>query len=362
MTKNKINTFQTFVICYFIGSSLFQGIAELFLYEQARQNSILAILLSLLIGFIPLILIFYIINYEPNKDIIEKINSLFGKFGHLINFLLMLLISTILTITLWQILNFAEIKYLTGTPPFFVGILFLIPVIYASSKGIETIARSSEILFFLATLFFITISLSLLSFADLENLLPFMEKGIKPVFKGAITFLPYTISPLILLTIIPKNNIIHNESLFKKITFGYLAAFISLAFVSFIIISTLGIELANIYRFPSYIVIKKIRIPGFLENTENILSLHWIFNMYINLCMCFYYMTIYFKKEFKIKKYNILFIILIAYLILKIRDYFLFSSVVTIVLIKKYFINFVSIPIFIIILLISIKIKVGKKQ
>lgn len=363
--NNKITALQIAFICFFISSSLFQGVSEVFLYESAKQNAWLAVLVSALIGLIPLLLIIYIMNYEPDKNIIDKINHLFGKIGgSIINALLTTCTFILLIFTIWLLTNFTEIKYLIGTPPLFVGILFFIPIIYSTYKGIETIARSSEILFYITIIFNIIIAISLLSYMKIGNIFPLLNDGLFPLLKSSLQFLFYTVPALLLLTIIPKNNIINKEKLSKYIIFGYIGSTLLLTYVTFTVINIIGADLADIYRFPSYYVMKKIKITGFLENSENIFSLLWIFNMYISICVYLYYLSIYFKQNFKIKKYNITLLIIIAIITLKIRDYFLFSSVITMSLAKSFFPYVISLTMFLITLItaIIIKLKSFKKR
>ncbi|NLM62702.1 MAG: endospore germination permease [Mollicutes bacterium] len=359
MKNDKISSFQLAVIGLLMSTALFEGVASVFIIASSQQNSVITASISLIIGLIPLFLIIYIINFQPEKDIIDKICYLFGKtLGSIINFILSLCFLAFLTITLWNLVNFAEIKYLAETPPIFIGIMFLIPVIYTSIKGIEAIARSSEILLYIFLFFHIFANTSLLGYIELNNLLPVLEKGITPILKSSIHFLVYTIPPFLLLTIVPKNMITNNQKLTRNIVIGYLVAMIVMIVALFTILTTVGPYLAVLYRFPSYYVMKKIQLSGFFENLENILSIFWIINMYILICMSTYYISKYINKFFKKQKnnYNSIIIIIICVIALYIKGTIFKSSVIGIYIAQNIFPFIIGLPLFIIILAICLKI------
>ncbi len=363
--NNKINSFQVAVIGFLISSSLFEGVASVFIITASMQNSVITASLALIIGLIPLSLIIYIINYKPEKDITQKINHLFGPIiGNFLNIFLTACVFIILVTTLWSLINFSEIKYLIETPPIFIGILFLIPVVYTSTKGIEAIARSSEILLYISLFFRFFSNFSLVGFIELNNLLPIMEKGFSPILIGAIQFLIYTLPPFFLLAIIPKSMVVDNHTLTKKITYGYLISMFLMILSLFTILTTVGPYLADLYRFPSYYVMKKIQLSGFFENLENILSVLWIINMYILICMSVYYISKHINNIFKNKKnnYNLIIIIIICILALYVKEKLFFSSVIGIHITKNFFPYLVGVPMFIIVCIICIKILYNRKS
>lgn len=362
--NNKISSFQLAVIGLLAGTALFEGVASVFIVSSSMQNSVITATFSLIIGLIPLSLIIYIINYQPEKDIIEKINHLFGPIvGNIINFFLTLCVFGILVTTLWSLINFSEIKYLTETPAVFIGIIFLIPVVYTVMKGIEAIARSSEVLLYMSLVFHIFTNVSLLGYTELNNLFPIMEKGFAPILGGAVQFLVYTVPPFLLLAVVPKNMVINNQKLTRNITYGYLISMFVMIVSLFTILTTVGPYLANLYRFPSYYVMKKIQLSGFFENLENILSILWIINMYILICIAVYYISKHANQLLKNQKnnYNLIIIIIISTAALYIKEKFFYSSVIGIHIAQTIFPYVVGIPMFVIVCLISSKIFYNKK-
>ena len=72
-------------LCYFIMSSMFWGITSYVLLQTSYRDSWLSIIISLVLGIIPLILFYLTLNLSPCDNIVSLINKHFGKFGIVIN-------------------------------------------------------------------------------------------------------------------------------------------------------------------------------------------------------------------------------------------------------------------------------------
>ena len=106
---------------------------------------------------------------------------------------------------------------------------------------------------------------------------------------------------LILLLSIPKNNILNNKKFAKSILITYFLVYIIAALVIFIIISVLGSNLALIYQYPEFHVLKRISFGGFIERVESTLSLRWIFYMFTIVVFGLYFIKNYISVTFNIK-------------------------------------------------------------
>lgn len=363
--NNKISAFQFAVIGFLSGASLFEGVASVFLLESSMQNSWITVIIALIVGLLPLGLILYVINYEPEKNIIEKINHLFGPIiGNIINIILIGVTFVILITNLWSLVNFAEVKYLTETPATVIAILFMTTVVYSTIKGIETIARSSEVLLYLFIIFQIFVTFALIGNLEIDNLFPIMEKGISPILNGSFKFITYVIPPFILLTIIPKSMVENNKKITKYVINGYVISLLVMLLSIFVVVSVVGPNLADLYRFPSYYVMKKIHLTGFFENLENILSILWVINMYICMCMSLHYISTYLNKVFKINsdRKRVISIIAVAAIAIYLKDKYYYSSVVGILIARNIYPYIVGVAGLIIISIISIKIFFSKKS
>ena len=78
--------------------TMFSGINITILKESSGINSWLSIILTYILGIIPLILILYIANYKKDLNLFEKNNKLFGP---IIGFIINIIITTEMICTIF---------------------------------------------------------------------------------------------------------------------------------------------------------------------------------------------------------------------------------------------------------------------
>lgn len=360
--NNKISALQFSMVGTFSGMSLFEGISSVFLFNASKQNAWITAIIATILSLVIFYVFIKVINYEPNKNIIEKINHLFGnKLGQFINFILFSIVAIILLISSWSILNFIEIKYLTETPPWFITGFLLLTTTYVVHKGIETIVTTAQVLAYFSIIVIIIVTVFLFEFFEFENLKPILESGISPVIIDSLNLMCYSLTPFFLLTIIPKNSIVDKRHLTKYFLIGFIISSLFVAIVSFFVMATIGPELAKIYRFPTYYTLMKIGVPGIFENLENFLACLWISSTIVLMIMSIHYIKEYLKIIFNLKpplKQNI------ALFSISVVSFFLISNPISRAteitgIIKNYF-PYISITLLTILVTIIIVSKIKK--
>ena len=129
-SNNKISGFQIMILSFLISCSLFVGLGTTIIFEIAKQDAWLVIVASIFLSLIPIFIIIYIINYEPDKNIFEKNIILFGKkLGHLINLIFVIYVTLLGLIITCGITFYVVTQYLTRTPHLFLASLIIIPAI-----------------------------------------------------------------------------------------------------------------------------------------------------------------------------------------------------------------------------------------
>ncbi len=300
--NNIINAAQLGIIGFFLGNAFFVGMGNISLINFAKQDAWIATLLAVIIGLLPIAVLIYIMNYKPEKNILEKNKILFGKiFGSLINFIISGYMFWINILLVWAATNFAIIIYLTDTPRLAITLLLVSVGVYTVIKGIETICRTGQILFFVAMFMIIIIVISLWQYSDFNNVKPILKDGIIPMIQGSILYLSYGFTPLISLLIIPKKTIKDHKKINKYLIGGFLLSILTIALVFYVVTSILTINLADLYRHPAYYVQKKITITTYFNNVENFFSMHWFINLFIGGVMSLYFLSRYIQHIFKFK-------------------------------------------------------------
>lgn len=296
----KLSTLQFCAIEYFLILANNVGLTTYILFNNAKQDGLISIILGTLIGLIPLSIYLKIINTKPELNIFEKIEDKF-KTGKIINLILTLGISFLIAINYNNLIDFISSQYLSKTPQIIISLSFLPAIIYILNKGTTVIGRTIFILLIISISLLLLTILGLVWQIKIDNLLPILEHGIKNPLICSLIYTTFNTTPLFLLTVIPKNDILDKEKLNKRIIITYILGNLVVLIIFFLTLSVLGTNLANLYQYPEYDVLKKISLIGFIERTESIISLRWTFYVFTVTIMGILFISKYIKHTLKIK-------------------------------------------------------------
>lgn len=296
----KLSSLQFCAIEYFLILANNVGLTTYILFNYAAQDGLISIILGTIIGFIPLTIYIKIINTKPELNIFEKIEDMF-KNSKIINLILVIGIAFLTATNYNNLIDFISSQYLSKTPQIVIALSFLPAIIYILTKGTTIIGRTIFILLIISiSLVFLTI-IGLIWQIKINNIFPILENGIKNPIICSLIYVIYNITPLFLLTVIPKNDILDKEKLNKRIIITYIIANAIVLIIFFLTLSVLGANLANLYQYPEYDVLKKISLIGFIERTESIISLRWTFYVFTVTIMGILFIYKYLKHILKIK-------------------------------------------------------------
>ncbi len=295
---------------YFLGRAMFLGVGFSYIFRFSKADAWISMIIGYLLGNIIIWLYDKIsinINYNLNNFLNQR--NLVNKFYKLIFFFLylylMLYVSIIFT-------NFIRVYYLYNTPTWATLLLLLSISYYASLKSEHVILRISLILFPISLVMILFDGILLSSFVDLNSFLPLMNNSILNIFKGSIIFAILSAVPSILL-------LEYNVPLKTKlVSYGISSGII--LFINFFITGVLGNILINIYNYPEYMVLRRIKLLDFIENIENFASLIWYFDAFIIISLSLSKI----RKMFYSKKKNIYIPLLLLTLIF--ISYYIFSN------------------------------------
>lgn len=317
MKTNKISCFEIGIIIYFMIRSTSLGMAMTSYIHIGGVDGYLSPLIGMFFGFIPLYFFIKLFNYKPELNLFEKVDYIFSKYGKLVNIIICFCTIFFVSIIFWNLINFISSQYLFRTPNLYVSMLFGICFIYTCTKKFNVISRASSILFYVSITLFIFFVFGLLGNPKLNNLLPFLENGLNAPMISGLAHVSYSILPLFILLIIPKNSINNNKNLTKYIIIFYLIANIGKIIATFFTLSTFGIDLAKLYEFPDFVLLRRISTTGFFQRFESILATQWIFDFYIMITICFYFIKLGYKHLINKGNENIfisIFILIFCYI------------------------------------------------
>lgn len=308
--KGKLKLSQIMIMIYFICHGCLLGSTTNALFIIAREDSWMVPIIGGIIGFIPFYLSILLMEKFPSYNIFQIIDKTFGKvLGKIINTMLILFVCSYAIIFFWNLTNFISSQYLYNTPQRFIIILFIIPLIYLLSKGIQVIFRSGTIIFILTFTFFIISTCALVPQIQISNIFPILSRGIDAPLKCLICSISYLVLPTFIITCIPKDSYNDQKKFKKCMILSYIFTQITICIVIFCILAIFGIELSILYQFPEFQILRRVSIGGFIERVESTLSIHWILDLFMMITFTCYFiktgiLNIIHIKSKKIKKYS----------------------------------------------------------
>ena len=256
-----------FSLTHFLSKPLFLGIGISKILVEAKESAIF----SMLIGNIFGIFILYFLNK------VNFYNS--TKFKKIIIFFI---IYILLIIGLTEFVNLITSIYLMDMNKYIILLPLIILILYMNTKDISVHLKISKILLIITLFLFIFGYIILIPNIDYLNYLPLYNVSFKKILFVGFEFALFTTLPYILYGGIQYK--LENKS--KKIIKNYISSNFILMIIILIIQGILGIELVNLFKYPEYIIFKKINILNFIQNIENFLSFFWLFTiiMYLSIC------------------------------------------------------------------------------
>lgn len=244
--KNK--NFEYNSLSLLISTPLFVGIGFIKIIKDVGNDFWISILLGIFFGLI----LNQILKSLPKNN--NKILFL------LLNFTVFLIVAASLTRSVSHL-------YLNKSPDYFILIPFLLVMFYSSLKKDDVIFKVANIFLFINILLFVFSTILLIPLFKLDNLRPFIgSSSIIQIVKSAFDFALLSSVPLMLLS---KHN--------KKV---YTGSLFYISFIFLLIVGTLGINVASIFNYPEYIILKRISFFDLFDNVQNFIFLSWIFSLF----------------------------------------------------------------------------------
>lgn len=283
------------------------GITPLFAFGiKAKQDSWIAVLFSALIGVFLLWIFLKIQKPFPNKNFIEIITTILGKplgIPLAILYVMFWFYATARDMSL--LTEPMKMTFLSNTPVLATNTLLMMLVLSTFYMGIQTFARTSEILTPVLILSILTIFIMvfLSKIVDFNNILPILGDGFSPILKGltpptAVTF-PYGEMVIFFMYwkyVNPKKCV--SRTSYSAVAISGLLIIIS----QVMLILVLGVNYRTSSTIPLLDVIKLIHIGDVITNLDSYGMVLLFIGGYFRICIYFYGCVLGLCTIFNIKK------------------------------------------------------------
>lgn len=232
---------------FMLSLALFMGAGISNLLTISKSDVWICIILGTILGFI----ILHIFSKLNNKGL--KITSFISNI-------------VLLFFGLFGTTKLISSIYLSSTPSYIIMIPNILLIIYTVKQGFSAFLRSTNTLFIFLLILILFTSFMLIPGIEIDYFKPIMTSGINNIFLGSLSFAITITFPIVL---IPNFKNYYKPKL-------YLYSAIILFIIIICTFGNLGVEMSALYRYPEYIVLKRISALNFIDNVENILFMIWI--------------------------------------------------------------------------------------
>ncbi|MWC27161.1 GerAB/ArcD/ProY family transporter [Paenibacillus sp. MMS18-CY102] len=306
LEKGKIGARQLTILVIFvtIGDSILALPATAAI--QGKQDAWLSGVIGLAIGLPIVYLIAAVGKLYPGMTVFLSSRKILGKWlGVAVSLLFAVHLFLNASIFLREIGDFMTMHMMPETPIQSIHLLFLCIIVMGAKLGLEVIARTGELLFPFFVVLFLFFIVALAPQADLVNVQPFLEDGIRPLLRGTMAAIAYPyVELVILLMVIPY--VSQAERIGKSMLLGGLLGGFAIALVLALSILVLGAGDTARHLYPSYALAQEINIGNFLERVEAVMAILWFFSIYFKLTLYFYGLSLGLAQLAGLKEYRVL--------------------------------------------------------
>lgn len=271
---------------------------------DAKQDAWIAILLAMLAGFVLLWIYTELQKYFPDKNLVEIIISLLGKFlGVPLTLLYAFFFLYAATRNLRDFGELIKLTFLPKTPMLAIHIIFMLTLIYLLFLGLEVMGRTSEILMPIVLFFIISIFILITMSGQVnpKELAPIMANGYKPILKAIFPALVnFPFGEIFIFSMywlyIGSNKDVRKTSF---LAMGISGLLLSVSLI--IIISVMGVGYASKSTIPLLEVVKLINVGNIISNLDSFAVIIMLIGGFFKVIIFFYGGVLAISTLFKIQ-------------------------------------------------------------
>lgn len=300
MGQINIRQFTLLVIMLIIGTNILFVPSSLI--GTAKQDGWLAGLLGLGMGILLAYFLSIMMQRFGDLSMIQFMLKMLGPFWGILLAIVYLLYLFILSILVASDMGtFIVTQIMTETPIWVIYIIMILVVLLAASYGIESIARTIEMVSPVTILLILLMFILLLPHVQGDQVLPVLDQGIKPVLYATLNFYAFPFNDLVVLMMLSP--FVHDkEKVGKAMIVGTAIGGVVLILIALFSLLVLGPEFTAISTFPTYMLAQKIIIGEYLTRIEVAIGITWMLSVFFKLTLAMYAFFLGISQLFKLQR------------------------------------------------------------
>ncbi|MHC0036248.1 GerAB/ArcD/ProY family transporter [Pseudoneobacillus sp. C159] len=300
--KDKIGMREYFAILILtIGVKLSDDTPSL-LYDKILNGAWMAPLITGILAIIPLYFLIRVISIDPQKSLIDQIQSLLGKYiGYFVILGLWMILLSFIVIDTAIYTDIIGTMYFTRTPTIVIYIMLMMVSAFGARMGLEQIGSVAwAVLPYVKFSLFVALALTVVQ-GQLPYIFPIFgpgkweivkESGLKLSIYGDFLFFGFIAT------------YISNQNAYKKgswLALAVLALELSFSFFAFLIL--FDYESVKLLNYPFHESIRYISV-GFITNVETFFFPFWIVTSFVRFAVYLYLTGVLFGWLFRINNFE----------------------------------------------------------
>jgi spore germination protein KB len=272
----------------------------------AKQDGWASMLLIIPVQYAVILVYLTLMKRFPRLSIVQYSQVIAGKwFGKAIGLTFVFFFLLLSILVLRNLVDFMSKTVLPQTPTWFISGTFMVVILYGVYLGIETLARTGEVLFVWSTFVLVIITISLLNQVHMDYFQPTFGAGVMPVLKGMYPVLGFPITECVLITaILPMVGKSEREHLRRRIFGAVVMTGAISTLIVVLLIAVMGVTATSRSPFAVYEMAKIINIEEILVRVEILFAVVWIGTVFMKLSLCMYALSVMFGQLLGLKTYR----------------------------------------------------------
>lgn len=274
-----------------------------FINPITKQNTWLVLLVGLILALLMLSVYISLSKKFPCENLIEINSRIYGKYlGKVISVLYICYFWFLVPANTRIITDFFSTYLFPETDISVFTIVIILVCIYTIRKGIEVIARTGFILSVISFIVALFITVFTITNIRLSNFLPLFNINLKEFIQGINVMISIPFGEIVgFLMIFPYVNDLKQVK--KSAFLGLVIGGMYFLIVILRNIAILG-ELGSIHVLPSYQVARLINVGEIITRMEILVSLVFLFCMFIKISIFYYATVLSLAQLFKLQSYK----------------------------------------------------------
>ena len=303
-TKGKLGTREFFAIIIITFGTKLTDNTPTAMFNKVGSAAWITIILMCLISIIPIYFLTKVVATYQDKNLVEIINHLFGKYiGFFIIFLLWFIETCSVILSSAMYADIIETMYFTRTPLIITYIVLIGIAAYGAKKGLEYIGSTAWITLIGLNIALFVVLILCISQGKIDFIFPIFGNGIKEIIVEGATNVSI-FGEFLYLGFIATS--VRSIKVYKKVIWGglfYVMTVFMLSLIGYVMLFDY-ISIVNL-NYPFHEAIRYIQL-GFLPNVESLFLPFWLVASFIRFSFYLYLSAFLFGALFKIKQFNYL--------------------------------------------------------